>query len=124
MVQRMFRTVIAAALAFSTTALADEVVNAAPSPAELGRYSVVRTADTTARFDSATGATWFLCSRKSKQAWCKAKEIPSLPAGPVGRYRLAETVPLLLIDSVTGRSWARCELPTPEKGLAWCALEE
>lgn len=108
----------------SFTARADEIVNGAPSQAELGRYSVVRSSDTTARFDSATGASWFLCTRKTKQAWCKAKEIPSLPAGPVGRYKLLDGAQLLMIDTVTGRSWLRCELPTPEKGLAWCALEE
>ena len=116
---------LSALVLLSSAAFADEIVNAAPSAAELGRYTVVRTADTTARFDSATGGTWYLCAnKKSKQAWCKAKEIPSLPAGPVGRYKLVEGVPLILIDTVTGRSWSRCEMPTPEKGLAWCALEE
>ncbi len=121
----MFRTtVVVLAVVFSTAASADEIVNGAPSQAELGRYTVVRTADTTARFDSATGTTWFLCNRKTKQAWCRAKEIQSLPAGPVGRYKLIDAVPLLMIDTVTGRSWQRCELPTPEKGLAWCALED
>ena len=119
----MSRLLLALVLHSSAT-FADEIVNAAPSAAELGRYTVVRTADTTARFDSATGSTWYLCAKKTKQAWCKAREIPSLPAGPVGRYKLVEGTPLILIDSVTGRSWSRCEMPTPEKGLAWCALEE
>jgi hypothetical protein len=109
----------------ATSAFADEIVNAAPSSAELGRYSVVRAGDVTARLDSATGAVWFICSnKKSKQAWCRAKDIPSLPAGPVGRYKIADAAPLILIDTVTGRSWQRCDLPTPEKGLAWCALED
>jgi Ni/Co efflux regulator RcnB len=121
----MSRALLTALLIAASAASADEVVNAGPSAAELGRYSVVRTADTTARFDSATGGTWYLCAnKKNKQAWCKGKEIPSLPPGPVGRYKLIEGTPLILIDSVTGRSWSRCELPTPEKGLAWCALEE
>lgn len=120
----MSRLFLLFAVVASSVATADEIVNAAPSQAELGRYGVVRSAELTARFDSATGATWFLCTRKAKQAWCKAKDIPSLPAGPVGRYRLSEGAPLLLIDTVTGRTWQRCELPTPEKGLAWCALEE
>lgn len=105
-------------------AFADEIVNSAPSNAELGRYTVVRTADTTARLDTATGAVWFMCTKKTKPAWCKAKDIASLPAGPVGRYKIADATPLILIDSVTGRSWQRCDLPTPEKGLAWCALED
>ncbi|MDP1829824.1 MAG: hypothetical protein Q8L48_41540 [Archangium sp.] len=114
-----------AMLSLPCVALADEIVNAAPSAAELGRYTVVRTPELTARFDSATGGTWYLCAnKKSKQAWCRAKDIPSLPSGPVGRYKLVEGAPLILIDTVTGRSWSRCELPTPEKGLAWCALEE
>ena len=111
-------------IALSSPANADEIVNAAPSPAELGRYTIVRTAELTARFDSATGGAWYLCAKKTKQAWCKAREIPSLPSGPVGRYKLVEGASLIMIDSVTGRSWTRCELPTPEKGLAWCALEE
>lgn len=108
----------------SSFALADEIVAPAPSQAELGRYSVLKTVDTTARLDSATGASWFLCTKKNKAAWCRAKDIPSLPAGPNGRYRLVDAVPLLLVDTVTGRSWQRCELPTPEKGLAWCAVED
>lgn len=111
-------------LLFALPAFADEIVNAAPSSAELGRYSVSKASDLTTRLDSATGAVWFLCPKKNKQAWCRAKDIPSLAAGPVGRYRLAETTPLILIDTVTGRSWQRCDLPTPEKGLAWCALED
>lgn len=105
-------------------ALADEIVNGAPSNSELGRYTVHKAQELTARLDSATGAVWFLCPKKSKQAWCRAKDVPSLPAGPVGRYRLTDTTPLMLVDSVTGRAWQRCDLPTPEKGLAWCALED
>jgi hypothetical protein len=120
----MSRLFFALALLVPALAAADEIVNATPSQAELGRYTVVRASDTTARFDTATGTTWFLCNRKSKQAWCRGKDIPSLPAGPVGRYKIVETAPLLMIDTVTGRSWQRCELPTPEKGLAWCALED
>lgn len=109
---------------FALPALADEIVNTAPSERELGRYAIARAVDVTVRIDSATGASWFLCSKKGKPAWCKSKELPSLPAGPAGRYRVVEASPLLMIDSVTGRSWVRCELPTPEKGFAWCALEE
>lgn len=121
----MKHALLAALLTCSSIALADEVVNSAPSAAQLGRYSIVRTADSTARFDSATGGTWYLCAnKKSKQGWCKAKDIASLPSGPVGRYKLIEGAPLILIDTVTGRSWQRCDMPTPEKGLAWCALED
>ncbi len=121
----MTRTWCCALLALgSVSALADEIVNHAPSAEELGRYSVIHTSGAVARFDSATGVSWYLCSnKKSKQAWCRVKDIPSLPSGPVGRYKLVEGIPLILIDSVTGRSWSRCELPTPEVGFAWCALE-
>ncbi|MFZ5441239.1 MAG: hypothetical protein ACOZQL_14620 [Myxococcota bacterium] len=120
----MSRLLVALTLLVPAFATADEIVNTTPSPAELGRYAVIRTADTTARVDTATGASWFLCNRKGKQAWCRSKDIPGLPGGPVGRYKVVDSVPLLMIDTVTGRSWLRCELPTPEKGLAWCALEE
>lgn len=112
-------------LMVSAASRADEVVNAIPSPAEVGRYAVYRAVDFTMRFDSATGATWFLCpNKKNKQGWCKAKEHTALPTGPVGRYRLSEGPPLMLLDSVTGRAWTRCEMPTPEKALAWCAVED
>lgn len=120
----MIRTAALAAVLLCPAAFADEIVNTAPKANELGRYVVVKSGDTTARLDTATGAAWFLCSKKTKQAWCRAKDIPSLPAGPTGRYLFAEVTPLLLLDSVTGRSWQKCDLPTPEKGLAWCAVEE
>ncbi len=120
----MRRLCLAVAVFTAVPAFADEIVNVAPSSSEVGRYVVLRQADATVRLDSATGASWFLCTRKQKQAWCRAKDVPGLASGPAGRYRLAEGAPLVLLDSVTGRSWARCELPTPEKGLAWCALEE
>ncbi|MFT3707380.1 MAG: hypothetical protein QM817_06900 [Archangium sp.] len=83
----MRHLLIASLLVAAPVAFADEIVNSAPSNAELGRYTVVRTADTTARLDTATGAVWFMCTKKTKAAWCKAKDIPSLPAGPVGRYK-------------------------------------
>jgi hypothetical protein len=120
----MARTLWFVVTLLSLNAFADEIVNNAPTSGELGRYAIARTTDLTARLDTATGAAWYLCTRKTKQAWCRAKDIQALPAGPVGRYRLVESTPLLLLDTVTGRSWQRCELPTPEKGLAWCALEE
>jgi hypothetical protein len=118
------RLLLASLALSSTAALSDEIVNAAPSAAELSRYLVLKHGDTTLRLDSATGTTWTLCQRKTRQGWCRTRDIPSLPGGPAGRYRLVEASPLLLLDTVTGRSWARCESPTPEKGVAWCALEE
>lgn len=120
----MPRPILIACLLFAAPSLADETVGAAPSAGQLGRYSVVHAGDLTARFDSATGATWYLCMKKGKQAWCRAKDVPAQPNGPVGRYKLVEGAPLVLLDTVTGRTWQRCELPTPEKGLAWCALED
>lgn len=97
----------------------------ADDAAEVGRYAVIKSGDTTVRLDTATGAAWYLCTtKKSKTGWCKAKDVPALPGGANGRYRLVDGAPLLLLDSVTGRSWQRCDLPTPEKGLAWCALED
>lgn len=120
----MTRTLWSVATLLSLNAFADEIVNNAPTSGELGRYAVVRAAELTVRIDTATGSAWYLCPKKSKQAWCRAKDLQSLPAGPAGRYRLVESSPLMLLDTVTGRSWQRCELPTPEKGLAWCALED
>lgn len=113
------------AVLWSVASQADDVTPT-PSPSELGRFVLHRAGDLTARLDSATGTSWYLCAnKKSKQAWCRTKDIPSLPSGPVGRYRLTDGMPtLLLVDSVTGRSWIRCDMPTPEKGLAWCALED
>lgn len=114
------------AVAVSSVALADEYVVPQPTPAEVGRYTIVRTAEITTKLDSMTGATWFLCPspRKGRTSWCRYKDIAGLSSGPVGRYRLAEGNPLVLVDSVSGRSWTRCEPPTTEKGLAWCQVDE
>lgn len=107
-------------------AFADEFLAPQPTAAEVGRYTIVRTAEATTKLDSMTGATWFLCPspRKGRTAWCRYKDVGGLLAGPVGRYRLAEGSPLVLVDSVSGRSWAKCDLPTAEKGLAWCQVDE
>lgn len=122
----MRRALFAAALSLAvpTLAMADEIVNTAPTDKEIGRYAIARAVDVTVRVDTATGASWFLCSRKNKAGWCKASQSPALPSGPSGRYRVIEASPLLMIDTITGRSWSRCELPTPEKGYAWCAIED
>lgn len=121
--RRFFFTVT---LLWSALCAADEVVTASQGPVELGRFVLHRAGELTARLDSATGTTWYLCpTKKGKQqwGWCRTKDIPALPSGPIGRYRLADGM-LLLIDSATGRSWIRCDMPTPEKGMAWCALED
>jgi hypothetical protein len=122
------RRSILVALSFSLLPLkaqADEYVSGAPSPNEIGRFVVA--SKWNLKVDSMTGASWYLCSppKKNRQAWCRFKEIPGLIAGPVGRYRLAtEGTPAILFDSVSGRSWVRCDAPTTDKVEAWCSLDE
>jgi hypothetical protein len=111
-------------LLLAVTSRADEYVSGSPTPGEVGRFVI--TSKSNLKLDSMTGASWYLCSppKKNRQAWCRFKEIPGLIAGPVGRYRLTEGAPALLFDSVSGRSWVRCDSPTTDKGEAWCSLDE
>ncbi len=106
--------------------LADEFVAPAPGPAEVSRFRVTRSGTLSVRLDTMTGASWYLCSqpKRSQQAWCRFREPPRMPSGPAGRYAISEGAPLLLFDTVSGRAWVRCELPTPEKGEAWCQVDE
>jgi hypothetical protein len=102
------------------------IVNDAPSPAEIGRYQVLKANELTLKLDTQTGATWSLCphaKKPGKSTWCRFNSNP-LPSGPVGRYRVAEAFQIMLVDTVSGRAWQRCEDPTPEKRLAWCQVED
>lgn len=111
----------------AATALAgDVIVSEQPSPAEVDRYVVHREGELTLKLDSRTGASWLPCaSKKQKLAWCRVKDRSPYPAGPVGRYRLIPaTQPLMMLDTVSGRTWVRCEDPTPEKSFSWCPVEE
>lgn len=108
----------------STSAFADEYVAPAPRPADVGRYQVLHDGDLSLRIDTMTGATWFQCEKKKGPAWCKAKEIAGLTAGPAGRYRFVDLGRAGLLDTVSGRTWLRCAPPTGERSVAWCSLEE
>ena len=117
----------AAAVLLASAAQADEFVTPAPTPTEVGRFTVARALNFTAKLDTMTGATWYLCAStrtRGRSAWCRFREISGLASGPAGRYRITEGTPLVLVDTVSGRSWARCDVPTPEKGEAWCQVEE
>lgn len=122
----MARMSVLAVLACSLSALGDEYVTASPTPGEIGRFTVFRAAPITIKLDTMTGTTWYLCPsvRKGRQGWCRFKEISGLSSGPVGRFRLTDGTPIILVDTVSGRSWARCDVPTPEKGEAWCQVDE
>jgi hypothetical protein len=119
------RSLLVAGLMLSSYSFADEVyVTGSPTEGEVGRYVLYRAGEATVKLDTRTSAAWQLCSRKNLQAWCRIKDIPSAPTGPSGRYRLSEGSLLMLVDSVSGRTWMRCDLPTPEKGSAWCPVSE
>lgn len=120
------RIALLLALACAAPAWADEFVTPSPSPDEVARFTVARSGALTVRLDTMTGSAWYLCTskQKAKQAWCKFRGVTGQPAGPAGRYRFSEGTPLVLVDTVSGRSWMRCDMPTPEKGEAWCQLEE
>jgi hypothetical protein len=121
------RTTSACLVLLSLGAWADEFVTPAPTPTEVARFTVARTQNFSAKLDSMTGATWYLCAStktRGRSAWCRFREISGLASGPAGRYRLNEGTPLILLDTVSGRSWTRCDVPTPEKGEAWCQVEE
>ena len=113
-------------LVASTAALAaDQIVGEQPSATEVDRYLVVRDGDTTLKLDSRTGASWTLCPVKKKSSWCRVKDRSPYPAGPVGRYRIVPAVqPLMMLDTVSGRGWVRCDDPTPDKSFSWCPVEE
>ena len=117
---------LAATLIISSIALgADDVfVTGAPAESEVGRFAIVRSGDLSIKLDSRTSNAWILCPKKGQQSWCRIKDIPGAATGPSGRYRLVEGGVLHLIDTVSGRSWLRCDLPTPEKGTAWCAVAD
>ncbi|MCC6335132.1 MAG: hypothetical protein IT380_14230 [Myxococcales bacterium] len=118
------RTSLLLLASLSVPALADEYVAPPPRSSELSRFAVLKAADGTYKLDTMTGATWFACAKKGKAAWCRAREIAGLPSGPAGRYHLVDASPVMLLDTVSGRTWTRCELPTVEKGLGFCPVEE
>lgn len=113
---------------FATSAFADEIVNDQPSATEVGRFQLTRLTDLTVKIDSRTGTSWVLCppSKKAtvKTAWCKVKDRAPYPAGPVGRYRVVDGAPAMMIDTVSGRVVTRCDDPTPDKSFSWCPVDE
>ncbi|MBE2253965.1 MAG: hypothetical protein IAE78_30840 [Myxococcus sp.] len=121
------RTLLTLAILVSTAAAAQiTIVNDAPSPAEVGRYQVVKANELTLKLDTQTGVTWSLCphpKKTTRSTWCKFSA-NVLPAGPSGRYKLAEAFQITLLDTVSGRTWLRCDDPTPEKKLSWCQVED
>ncbi len=112
----------------ASVALADEVVNDQPAATEIGRFQLARLSDVTLKIDSRTGVTWVLCppakKATAKQTWCKVKDRAPYPAGPVGRYRVVDGSPAMMIDSVSGRTVTRCDDPTPDKSFSWCGIDE
>jgi hypothetical protein len=120
------RLLLALAVTLALPALADEFVTPSPGPAEVARFTISRTGTLTVRLDTMTGSSWYLCTsaKKPRQAWCRFRDLAGLPSGPVGRYRVSEGAPLVMLDTVSGRTWARCDMPTPEKGEAWCLVDE
>jgi hypothetical protein len=103
------------------------IVNDAPSPSEVGRYQVLKASELTLKVDTQTGVTWSLCphpKKAGKSTWCKFNA-NQLPAGPSGRYRIAEAFQIMLLDTVSGRTWQRCDDPTPDKKQqAWCQIDD
>jgi hypothetical protein len=122
----MSRLLLLLALTGSALVIADEYVTPSPTPGEVGRFSLFRTPAISIKLDTMTGTTWYLCPsvRKGRQGWCRFKEISGLSPGPIGRFRLTDGAPIILVDTVSGRSWGRCDVPTPEKGEAWCQIDE
>ena len=127
------RTLLFALGLFAVTAVADEVVSPTVEPREVGRFQVasVRGGSGVAqvKLDSMTGTTWNFCRKgaKSGWGWCKMGIKGPLTAGPVGRFHLVTTeggFTSLLLDTVSGRSWAMCDDPTPEKSFSWCPIED
>ncbi len=112
----------------ASAALADEVVNDQPAATEIGRFQLARLSDVTLKIDSRTGTSWVLCPQAkkatAKTSWCKVKDRAPYPAGPVGRYRIVDGSPAMMIDTVSGRVVTRCEDPTPDKAFSWCPIDE
>lgn len=119
-------TLLAVLFASLPALAADQIVNEQPSPADVDRFTIVRDGDTTLKLDTRTGASWVQCaSKKQKPKWCALKDRAPYPAGPVGRYRVVTgTQPLMMLDTVSGRAFSRCEDVTPEKTFAWCPIAE
>lgn len=121
------RSVFVASLVASSAFAQLNIVNDAPSASEVGRYHVLKANELTLKLDTQTGVTWSLCphaKKPGKSTWCKFSANP-LPAGPSGRYRIAEAFQIMLVDSVSGRTWVRCDDPTPEKKQqAWCQVDD
>jgi len=109
-------------------ALADEVVSEQPLATEVGRFQLARLGEITVKVDSRTGTSWVLCppakKATSKLQWCKVKDRAPYPAGPVGRYRVVESTPTMMIDTVSGRVVTRCDDPTPDKAFSWCPIDQ
>jgi hypothetical protein len=112
----------------SSPGWADQVVNEQPSVTEIGRFQLARLSDVTLKLDSRTGTSWVLCppAKKgvTKVSWCKVKDRAPYPAGPVGRYRVVDGSPAMMIDTVSGRVMTRCDDPTPDKAFSWCPIDE
>ncbi len=122
------RLLLVTGLLFAVPVLADEVVNDQPSSIEVGRFQLARLSDVTLKIDSRTGTSWVNCppSKKAsaKLSWCKVKDRAPYPAGPVGRYRIIDGSPAMMIDTVSGRVVTRCDDPTPDKSFSWCPIDE
>lgn len=123
------RTLVLTGLLLSASpTLADQVVNDQPSATEVGRFQLAHLNDISVKIDTRTGTSWVLCppAKKvtSKLQWCKVKDRAPYPAGPVGRYRIVEGTPAMMIDTVSGRVVTRCDDPTPDKSFSWCPIDE
>ena len=115
-------------LVVASASMADEIVNDQPSANEVGRFQLARLSDVTLKLDSRTGTSWVLCppakKATAKNSWCKVKDRAPYPAGPVGRYRIVDGSPVMMIDTVSGRVVTRCDDPTPDKSFSWCPIDE
>lgn len=126
----MNRSATLAALLLASATLAQEAPPVAPN--EVGRFKVLTSEDLlqTIRLDTVTGTTWRVCRAERpapERRWCPVKIQGTLKPGAVGRYQLAgasadRPASLMLVDSVSGRSWYLCDGPLPEKVTTWCSL--
>lgn len=120
---------LALVVLLSSPAGADDVVLNAASIEELGRFEVAKAGDNTViKVDTMTGTTWYLCStsgaRKGRPQWCRSKDKATFPPGPVGRYSVTATIPVMMLDTVSGRTWVRCDDPTADRAFSWCPLDD